>query len=253
MKITIITITRNNARGLKYTLDSLACQITNADIEHIIVDGMSTDDTDAVISNAVISPIVIKREPRGVYDAINAGIECAGGDIIGLLHAGDRFSAPDIIEHVADTFTQHPDCDFLFGDLHFENDKGKTLRYYTGANASRQAIIHGFQPPHPTLYIRRETQTAVGLYRPGYRVSGDFEMFVRLFSRPELKWQYLPLDMVTMSPGGLSSTLYNRLWGHNRERMRAFRDNGIHSSYLKIMSNYLYVLKSFLWRHPHNK
>ncbi len=251
MKISIITITRNNAEGLQRTIDSIGSQRHVHEVEHIVVDGESTDGTSGVLAGARTEPELISRSPRGVYDAINAGIEAATGDVIGLLHAGDTYSDRHVLDDVIATFDSHPDTDFIFGDVYFAVPGGRIARYYSGAECGPHAIVAGLQPPHPSMFIRREAQLRAGLYNADYPSAGDFEMFVRLFMvHTELQWEYLPRNMVCMQPGGVSATLYNRLWGNNRQRMRAFRENNVSSSFIRILPHYFHVLKSYLWRIP---
>lgn len=249
-RISIITITRDNARGLERTLASVVGQSMQP-YEHIIVDGMSTDSTDMVLSRDIASHAIICHcEPRGVYDAINKGIEKATGDIIGLLHAGDTFTSTDILEKITHTFITEPSLDFTFGDIHFARpDNTRVIRYYSAKDYRPEDIAEGFSPPHPSLYIKADVQRRIGLYKTHYKVSADFEMFARLFSDNTLRWKYMPMDMVTMTPGGLSSRLIHRLYTHNHERLMAFSENNIKSSYWHILKHYLKVLKSYT-THP---
>jgi len=249
MTISIITITRNNAAGLRRTLQSLKEQ-TFHDVEHIIVDGESTDDTLAVLDTLRGRSKVMSHSPLGVYDAINAGFRLVTGDIVGLLHAGDVFTSPTVLEQVAREFDTEPKPDFIFGDVHFSRPgKKSVVRYYSGRDGGVKWMLRGFTPPHPSLYMRRELMEEVGPYRAGYKLSADFEMFLRLFNNDKFRWRYVPLDMVTMATGGLSSRWSNRLWGHNMERMRAFRDNNMRPSALKISIHYIKVIQSYLWRY----
>ena len=250
MKVSIITITRNNAEGLRRTIESVRSQRHVHTLEHIIVDGESTDNTQQVIAEAGGSPKVVSRAPRGVYDAINGGLEHVTGDIIGLLHAGDVFTDRHVLDDVCAAFAEHPEADFIFGDVHFSASGGRVARYYSGHECNPATLMTGIYPPHPSMYIRRECQQKAGFYNADYVSAGDFEMFVRLFKVHGMKWHYIGRDMVRMKPGGVSATLYNRLWGNNRERMRAFRENGIKTSFFRIIPRYLHVIKSYLCRHP---
>lgn len=245
-RISLITITRNNADGLRRTIESVAGQDTQP-MEHIIVDGMSIDHTPLILEHAAKNVLVIKAEPRGVYHAINTGIERATGDVIGLLHAGDVFSSGNVLSCVSDMFACAQAPDFIFGDVHFANPRsGHVTRYYSADGFSPSDIADGFSPPHPSLYMTAQACRHIGPYKTHYRVSADFEMFVRLFNDNTLTWRYMPVDMVTMSTGGLSSKLIHRLYTHNRERMTAFRENGIKSSYMRICKHYIKVLKSYI-------
>lgn len=242
-KISLITITRNNADGLRRTLASVSAQRYGA-LQHIVVDGMSTDDTAAVLAD-VKDTQVVKAEPRGVYNAINVGLHAADGDIVGLLHAGDVFSSDYVLQRIADTFSGATAPDFVFGDVHFVDSQGRMTRYYSGENFTADSVRYGMAPPHPSLYLTAGAALRAGDYRDDFALSGDFEMFVRL-TRGGYSWRYLPLDMVTMDSGGLSSKWRHRLITHNVERMRALRLNGVKCSPLLFAVNYYYVLKSFI-------
>lgn len=253
MKVSIITITRNNAAGLRRTIDSVASQRHVNTLEHIIVDGESTDNTPEIIAAAPTHPVVTSQTPRGVYNAINAGLRLATGDIVGLLHAGDVFSDRHVLDDVCSAFRENPGTDFIFGDVHFAVPGGRVARYYSAEICSPENIPSGIYPPHPSLYMRRHVHEKVGFYDDSFISAGDFEMFIRLFCKNDFNWLYLPRDMVCMQPGGVSSTLYYRLIGNNRERLHALRQNGIKPSYIRLFPHYIHAFKSYLWRHPRKK
>lgn len=245
MKISIVTITRNNCAGLARTIASVRAQRADASdvaIEHIVVDGESCDGT-ARLLEGQDDIIVVRATPQGVYHAINRGIEAARGDVLMLLHAGDVFASNKIVERVAAEFAD-PSLDFVFGDLHYVNSRGRTVRRYKGQHGGTAALLHGYAPPHPTLAVRMTAQHSVGLYSEDYIIAADFEMFGRLFCRTDLKYLYLPLDMVEMEAGGISSSLVSRLWINNREKLRALRRCGLPASMLRVLSHYLYIAKN---------
>ena len=243
MKISVITINRNNAQGLKRTLESISAQKKqfgdNVVLEHIIVDGESTDDSLSQLIPALEST-VISTPPRGVYDAINHGISKATGDIIGLLHSGDVFAEDDTLATIVGTFEQDPSLNYLWGDITI----GK--RYYKGNDFTEKALKTGYAPPHPTLYMSREAVEIVGEYDVSYRVAADFEYFIRLFKSPQLKGRYTGRCLVVMEPGGLSQKLSSRLWRNNNEKLHALRHNGIPSSLWLLMARYKNIFKGFL-------
>lgn len=266
MKVSIITITRNNLAGLKKTVTSVRTQrvgdvdgsapdrapeagnaadnspLPDIEIEHIIVDGESTDGTVQWLDNQDNIKLVT-APPRGVYHAINRGLEVAGGDVLMLLHAGDTFTSDSIVRQVARQFAD-PSLDFLFGDLHYVDAKGRTVRRYSGSHGSLEALLHGYAPPHPTMAVRMSTQRSVGQYSEDYVIAADFEMFGRFFCRPDIKYLYLPLDMVEMEAGGISSSVVSRLWINNREKLRALRRCGLPASMPRVLSHYLYIIRN---------
>ncbi len=246
MKITIITATRNNASTIGKTIESVINQ-THPDIDYIIIDGASTDNSIAVISHyQQLFPDKIRFliEPdSGVYNAINKGIATANGEIIGTLHGNDRFTSPYIIEQVAKAM-ESTDIKMVYGDVHYTTLNGdKTTRYYSAKDFTPDMLKIGIAPPHPSLYLRREIFERYGLYKEDYLIGADFEMFIRLMLIHRIKGTYLPLDMVTMTTGGLSTRLYHRIFTNNREKRRALKENSIPIGYFSLLKRYLYTPK----------
>lgn len=242
MKISLITINRNNAPGLKCTLASVADQLGNlpegSELEHIIVDGQSTDGSLNCIREELNS-LVVSASPNGVYDAINIGMKHSSGDIIGLLHSGDVFASPsslaDIIGYISQT-----DCDYIYGDVMVGS------RLYKGAEMSVDGLEQGIAPPHPSLYIHRRVLNEVGFYDEKFNIAGDFDYFIRLATKKGLKGVYRPGIIVEMGHGGLSKKLINRLWYNNKERLVALRKNGLKASPFKILKHYIYIFRNIL-------
>lgn len=244
MRVSVITVCRNAGDSLLPTLKSIAAQ-RGVELELIIVDGASTDGSVDVIKNfAAESALQVKwvSEPDGgVYAALNKGIKMAAGDVVGLLHAGDRFTDPHILRIVGAAF-ENPAIDYLYGDVKYvEYSTGRCHRNYQSARFQPRMLLNGFAPPHPSLYVRREVFDSVGMYSEEYKVAADFEFFVRLTLVRQSKGCYLPAVMVNMEPGGLSSRLVNRLWTNNKEKLRALHQNGYRVMPLRLLLRYLYL------------
>lgn len=242
MKISLVTITYNDPQGFNRTLRSVSSQ-TEAPYQHIIVDSSQPD--------LAVPPdpryTLTHTPPGNIYHAMNHGIAAATGQIIGLLHGGDTFTSNDILASVRRFFEQHPDVHFIYGDVHFRSLRnGRITRYYSGAPASPQAILRGFMPPHPSVYIRAEALKKAGPYDTSYHLAADFKLLVKLFHTPGLKWQYLPLDMVEMAPGGLSTKLRSRLYQAWIDRRRALRENGFNVHMHKLFFNSMLGIKSYI-------
>lgn len=248
MKISVITVTRNNGNLIARTIESVISQ-TYKNIEYIIVDGASTDNSLALIKKyAQKYPLLIKyiSEPdNGVYNAINKGIRLATGDVVGLLHGNDFYSSCDIVAQVAKVF-ENKSIPFVYGDVKYVKvDSDKVVRYYSSSHFSEDLLMIGIAPPHPSLYMRRELFDKYGLYKEGYLIGADFDMFLRLIVGNKLVGKYLPLDMVTMTIGGLSTQLYHRIFTNNREKYRALKENSCNVSVYLLIKRYLYTLKNF--------
>lgn len=242
MKISIITINRNNADGLERTLRSIAAQLPalkGHELEHIVVDGMSTDGSLSRLIPELPSRIEIS-EPKGVYHALNVGVPLANGDIIGLLHAGDVYTDDNVLARIVETFVNNRETDFIWSDVTLGR------RYYSGADFTPKILEIGYAPPHTSLFMRTGMASAMGKYDESFKVAADFEYFVRLFTHTDFKGQYLPGATVAMEPGGMSQLWRNRLWYNNSERLRSLRKNGLPASLWRVLSHYKIVLKGYL-------
>ncbi len=245
LKITIVTVTLNKAEALSCAINSVLAQSYD-NIEHIIVDGYSSDGTTEIVTKYPKLKF-IQAAPAGVYDALNQGIKTATGDIVGLLHSDDVLSSPDVIERVAQEFENDPDLDFIYGDMRYVKPlSNRTTRIYHASEFQPSELSGGIAPPHPTLYMRRTVAEHIGEYSTDYDIAGDFEMWCRLFKDKSLKYKYLPMIMVNMATGGLSSTLKARLFINNQEKLRALRANGLPARPMSLLRKYFMIARDFI-------
>lgn len=246
MKFSIIMPTIDNGDALRRAIESVVAQ-SHPDFELIVVDGGSTDGSlEYVQAMSTKHPGKIKciSEPRtGVYSALNKGIAAATGDVVGTLHGNDLYMSPQLLSLVAAEFEADGSLPFVYGDVHFFAPSGRCVRVYRGPADPVRALRRGIAPPHPSLFIRRDVLQRVGLYREDYVTGADFELFVRLILVANLKGAYLPMDMVGMSLGGLSTRLVNRLFTNSLEKMRALRENGISHTGLGVLRRYVTLLQ----------
>lgn len=248
MKITIITVTRNNVATIAKTIESVVAQ-THRDIEYIIVDGASDDGSLEVIKEYALryeSMIkYVSEADSGVYNALNKGIRMSTGEVVGLLHGNDYLSSPEVVSRVVEAM-EDGDVPFVYGDVKYTRVGGeKVVRYYSSADFTTEKLLQGIAPPHPSLYMRRELFETYGFYKEDYLIGADFDMFLRLIVVNNLKGKYLPLDMVTMTLGGLSTQFYHRIFTNNREKYRALKENSCKVSVYLLIKRYLYTLKKY--------
>ena len=239
MKISVVTASYNAASTIGCTLQSVAEQRW-PDVEHIVIDGGSKDDTSAIVTRKQRPGGVYVNEPdRGIYDAMNKGISRATGSVIGLLNADDFYADPDVLTKVAQAF-EHHSCDAVLGDVGFVRD-GATdaiIRRYESRQFRPARIPWGWMPAHPAMFLTREAYVRVGEYRTDYRIAADFEFVVRAFAKARLRYVHLPEILVKMRVGGVSTAGIRAKWTINRECIRACRENGIYSNHLMIASKY---------------
>lgn len=232
MKISIVTTTYNSGSTLRDTMLSVLAQ-NYADFEHIIVDGASKDNTISIIRE--LEPLYkgrlkwISEQDKGIYDAMNKGINMASGDVVGLLNSDDFYSSGRVLETVA---TMIGDADAIYGDIHFvnDNDLTKCVRYYSSAGFAPWKMKMGFMPAHPSFYCKREVYLRYGLFDTSFRIAADFEQLLRLLYIHRISTKYIPLDFVTMRTGGASTS---GLQSHKRifsEHLKAYRKNGVKSN-----------------------
>ena len=244
MKISIITATYNSAHTLVDTMESVLRQ-TYTDIEYIVVDGGSRDNTIDIIQQ--YEPCFdgrmkwISEPDKGIYDAMNKGILMSTGDVVGLLNSDDYFTTNDVIEKLASVFGDR-DTDAVYGDIHFirECAPDKCIRYYSSARFSKKWLRFGFMPAHPSFYARKSVFDKAGLYKTDYKIGSDYEMMVRLFWRYSLRAKYLKKDFVTMRAGGLSTRNLSSKMTLVKDDVRACRENGVYTNALMICVKFLY-------------
>lgn len=235
-KVSIVTAVRNGAPEIGYTLASVQQQ-TYKDIEHIIIDGASTDDTLAIAKTSSSSATRIFSEPdEGVYDAFNKGLRRCSGDIIAYLNAGDEYSNPGVVQTVVDEFYSSG-ADAVFGDLVIIDalDRTRVVRRYRSSQFRPSRARFGFMPAHPTLFIRRGVYEKYGGYDASYEIAGDFELTTRLFVREKIRYSCLQQILVRMAHGGLSTKGLRSNWIITREMRRACASNSVRTGWLRLL------------------
>lgn len=240
--VSIITPTLDDGPALKRTAASIDSQSWKA-VEHIIVNGADSEPEFA--SGSSSSRRIINTPPRGVYDAVNHGLRVCTGDIIGILNGNDHLASTDVLERIVAEFNL-PGTDFVYGHVYFSDSNGRITRRYRSDRYSVDSLAHGFAPPHPSLYISRQTLERIGLYDCNYVTAADFDMFVRLFSDPSLNGRLLDMYFVEMSRGGLSGSWRNRLLTNPRERLKSLKSHGFRTGPLSLLPRYIRLFKEYL-------
>lgn len=231
MKISLITVTYNSSKTLSFTIQSVLNQIYS-DIEYIIVDGASKDNTVSIIKE--YEPKFngrmkwISEPDKGLYDAMNKGIRMATGDLVGIINSDDFYHRADILQNVADAF-KDKSVQAVYGDVRFVNDDNldKTVRYYSSKSFSPKRFRFGFMPAHPTFFTYKKYFDEFGYYKMGYKIAADYELLTRFLYVHKLKCKYLPVDFMKMRTGGASTASIKSNWILNKEIVRACKENGI--------------------------
>jgi glycosyltransferase len=226
VKVSIITVTYNSEKYLVDCIESVRKQ-TYGNIEHIIVDGKSTDGTVKIIQkNAHHLAAWISETDRGMYDAINKGMRMATGDIVGVLNSDDMFASADVIMDIVACFDE-TGTEAIYGDLVYVDPvtPQKVLRYWKGIPFKRSRFRYGWMPAHPTFYIKRELIAKFGGYENHYFTAADYELMARYLYKFRVRATYLPKLIVKMRMGGMSnSNLYTRLRANRRDYLAMKRN-----------------------------
>ena len=239
MRITIITVCYNSAKTIANTLISVREQ-NYKNIEHIVIDGGSKDNTLEVVAaeGAHVAKLVSERD-NGIYDAMNKGIKLATGDVVAFLNADDFYKDADVLSRVARVM-QAEQLDALYGDVEFfrPGQQDTVARRYNSGRFTAGRLGWGWMPAHPALFVRRALFERYGVFRTDYRIAGDFEFIARVFKHPELRHRHLPESLVRMQLGGVSTSGWRATLQLNREMMRACRANSIPTNWVKMLLRY---------------
>jgi len=243
--ISVITVCYNAERTIENAIRSVLSQ-KYPNVEYLVVDGRSTDRSLQIIDTyrSKISRVVSEKD-AGMYDAINKGIALATGDVIGLLHADDVFDSDRVLETIALSFSGDPEVQAVIGDVCFENNSGKTVRYYSAKNWSPSKLRLGFMPPHPSFYCKKECFERYGGYRLDFEIASDYELLIRFLQVNELRYKYLPVLMVRMGMGGKSTKSLKSNLIINKEIVKACKLNGLSTNYFLLYFKYFTKIKEF--------
>jgi len=245
LKISIITVCYNAGKTIEKTIQSVLSQ-TYENIEYIIIDGMSKDNTLEIIKKYrhKISKLVSEKD-QGMYDALNKGVSLATGDIVGILNADDVFASNNIVTEIGNSF-KNSDVDAIIADVAFINKGGNIIRSYSSKHWNPNKFVWGFMPPHPSFYCKRALFSRLGYYRSDFQIAADYELLIRFIYKSKIKYIYLPLLLVLMNVGGKSTNGIKSNIVINKEIKYACELNGLKTNYLKLYSKYFIKIFEFL-------
>ena len=249
MKISIITICFNSEETIRDTIESVLSQ-DYPEIEYVIIDGLSKDNTMNIVSeyNNKISKIISEPD-QGIYDAMNKGIQLSTGDVIGMLNSDDFFEYPSVISDVVNRFKSEPKASLVFSDVVFvePSNTQNIMRFYSSEKFRRWKLRFGWMPPHPATFIKRSAYEQVGDYSIDYKISADYELFVRMLMVHRLAYSRIDKVLVRMRAGGISTAGIKSSLLLNTEIVKACKKNGVYTNLffvlLKISFKFFELLK----------
>ncbi len=239
MTISLITVSYNSAATLAHTIASVRNQ-DYKDIEYIVVDGASKDNTLSIIrQNEDVITKWISEPDKGIYDAMNKALRMATGEVVGIINSDDFYHTDNILSQIANAF-EDENVDAVFGDLVFVDSANldKVVRTYSSRGWHPGKFARGFMPAHPTFFVRKKFYDQFGLFKTDYRIAADYELLIRFLYVNKLRYHYLPLTMVTMRRGGASTGGIKSTIILNDEIIRACRENGIRTNVFKVYPKY---------------
>ncbi len=245
-KVSIITVSFNSAQTIAETLRSVASQ-SYPNIEHIIVDGASSDQTMKIVADFPHVAKSISEADEGIYFAMNKGIGMASGDLIGILNADDLYADNDVIEKVAAAF-KDPSIDATYADLVFvdREDVSKVFRTWQSGPFKPYSMYNGWMPPHPTFFVRRSLYEKCGLFNTTLSSAADYELMLRFLMKHEITLFYIPQIIIKMRQGGKSTASIGNRIKANLEDRKAWKMNGLKPHFFTLILKPLRKIKQFI-------
>lgn len=228
MKVTIITATYNSEKYIIDCINSVNQQGWPL-IQHVFIDGGSTDSTLSIVEKFSKREKIVLSEPdNGIYDAMNKGIFLSDGDVVGILNSDDLFKDSNVVESIVNTIKKK-ECDCVYGDLEFvsQSNINQVVRFWKSEQFHKNSFSVGWHPPHPTFYVKKEIYDKYGSFDIDLEVSADFELMLRFLEKHNVSNCYLNKTFVKMRYGGESTGSLKKIVLGNKNIMKAFKKNDI--------------------------
>ena len=247
MKVSVITATYNRDATIVRAISSVKSQ-TYTDIQVVVIDGASQDDTISLVSPLLDDKDILQSEPdQGIYDALNKGLDLADGEIVAFLHSDDLYFDNDVISKVVEIFSDDS-VDVVYGDVCFFSGSSvtKIKRRYRSDKLSERNLAWGKMPAHPAIFIRRQIYEELGYFETDFQIAADYDFLCRLVQYANLKSVYLSTILVRMELGGASTGGVSNTILLNKEVFRAILRNGIYTNIFMLLSKYPSKIIQFL-------
>lgn len=246
MKISIITCTLNSEVTIKKSIRSIQKQ-NYKNIEHLIIDGGSTDKTLQIIKKTKKKNLnLYSLKDNGIYDALNKGIKYSTGNIVGILHSDDFYKNNNILRIIVDTF-KHTKADLVYGDLLYvkKDYPFAAIRYWRAGKFYKEKLLNGWMPPHPTVFIKKKLFNKIGFYKTIYKISADYDFLIRIFNYKNINQVYIPKVFINMRMGGMSNRSFKNLIIKSFEDYQIIKKNKI-GGLLTLFNKNFSKIKQFI-------
>lgn len=249
MKFSIITVSYNAGDTVEDTIKSVLSQ-KGVDIQYIIIDGASSDNTMEIVDRYREQLDVLVSEPdNGIYSGMNKGLSYADGDIVAFLNADDTYEDNRVLERIAAVFNRD-NVDACYGDLVYvdKNQPDKIVRYWKSRKFEKGLFKTGWMPAHPTFFAKKELYDKFGNFDEQFSLQSDFDLTMRFMELHDIRTHYLPEILVRMKMGGESNKRLSNVVRGNLEAYRSCKKNGLGVSHLFIVRKLLSRVPQFFRR-----
>lgn len=209
--ISIITPTLNSEHTILDCISSVRLQ-NNVDIEHIIVDGGSSDNTLNLVENSGYEIEVLTDIGGNIYSALNKGVLTARGNIIAILNSDDKFTNHDVLSWILKILSGKSKS-VVYAGIRYVDKKNTEVSYWLPSKFFRGAYSKGWHTPHPGFFATKDCYTEIAKFDESMKIAADFDLMARLMENKNVSSFHMEKIVVDMRIGGLSSTLKGRLLG----------------------------------------
>jgi len=250
MKVSIITVCLNSTDTIEDTIKSVLSQ-NYKDIEYIIIDGSSTDGTLDILTKyqSRISKFISESD-KGIYDAMNKGLNLATGDIMGFLNSGDFYTNEKVIGRIVKVMKiNNVDC--CYGDLEYvaKDNPDKTVRKWKSQPYKEGLFEKGWHPPHPTFFAIKDVFDRYGNFDLSYEIGADYDLMLRFLKKHSIISCYIPNVLVKMRTGGKSNKNLRQIVRANIECYQAWKKIGLTISPFIMLRKPLLKVAQYFVKH----
>ena len=246
MKLSLLTVCINSEATIADTIQSVLSQ-DYTDLEYIIFDGGSQDQTVSIIKSFGSRVKLVEGNDSGIYDAINQAIAYASGSVVGIINSDDFYAHNQVLTQVMNRFS-HEKVDAVYGDLHYvlRSNPDKVYRKWLSGDFRMSHFKYGWMPPHPTFFVRKSIYKKYGAFNDAFKISGDYELILRLLYKHQISVAYINEVLVKMRTGGKSDGDMKGRLQSLKEDYKAWKINGLTPAFYTIPFKPLRKLGQFI-------